>query len=71
MEDRRALEPWEIDELRMANAEAVPDRAAFQELLRALKEAFPSGAAPYREFIQVRVFVLFGGKYWVLGDRTT
>ncbi len=57
LEDRRALEPWEIDELRMANAEAIPDVAAFHELVLALKEAFPAGAAPYREFIQVRACV--------------
>lgn len=63
LEDRRAVEPWEIDELRMANADALPDRAAFQELLRALQEAFPQGTAPYREFIQVRACV----RGWVGG----
>lgn len=68
LEDRRAVEPWEIDELRMANADVLPDRAAFQELLRALQKAFPHGTAPYREFIQVRG--LEGGSVggWVEGS---
>lgn len=52
----------------MANAEAIPDLAAFQEMVQVLKEAFPSSTAPYRDFIQVRArYKRLAGSLWETG----
>jgi len=52
LESRRALEPWEIDELRMANDGVITPTRIHDITVRA-KEAFPEGSATYRDFIKV------------------
>ncbi|TFJ81637.1 hypothetical protein NSK_006888 [Nannochloropsis salina CCMP1776] len=53
LEDQRSIEPWEIDEFRMANW-GTWDRALFQEVANELYMAFPGRkTASYPAFIRV------------------
>lgn len=53
LEERRALEPWEIDELRVANDGVLTPQRLHDLTVRA-KEAFPEGKATYKDFVKVR-----------------
>ena len=57
LEDHRAIEPWEIDEFRMANWDTL-DRARFRDVAAAVQAAFPDGQASYTALIKVVAGVL-------------
>ena len=40
----------EIDDLRVANSELVPQ--IFQQIMQELNQAFPTGKAPYQDFVK-------------------
>lgn len=49
LEEKAALDPLEVDDLRVANSEMTPQ--VFRIIMEDLQEAFPQGAAPYQEFV--------------------
>lgn len=51
LEDQAALDPVEIDELRIANSELTPD--VFRKIAKDLSDQFPHGSCSYLEFIKV------------------
>jgi hypothetical protein len=55
IEERRPVEPWEIDELRVGN-DQVLTRERFREVAARLRAAFPNGSAKYTDFIKVGAY---------------
>jgi len=49
LEDKAALDPLEMDDLRVANSELTPQ--VFRVVMEDLQEAFPQGSAPYTDFV--------------------
>ena len=50
IEQKASLDPMEIDDLRVANSELVPQ--IFQQIMQELNQAFPTGKAPYQDFVK-------------------
>jgi len=49
LEEKAALDPLEVDDLRAANSELTPQ--VFRIIMEDLQEAFPQGSATYQEFV--------------------
>lgn len=50
LEEAAALDPLEVDDLRVANSELSPD--VFRTIMQDVTDAFPQGVATYQEFVE-------------------
>ena len=49
LENKASLDPFEIDDLRVANSQLTPD--VFRTIMQDVQDAFPYGTASYRDFV--------------------